>query len=925
MAMKQILKAFFVIAAAALTLVGCQKKEIAQSQNEGDYVYTFAIDEETRAVIGDSNIEWVAGDQVGMFIDSYGDYAGYKGYAKVDVSTTPKMVVLYSTTTIPAGATAYAYAPYDTENNSNDSDMVKIVVNNIQSGAEVSAMPLAGLPFTVEEAIDPRAQEGNGQIKFLNLGSVINFKIFSTEEEFLTETIKSIQFEANKAIAGVGYLDLTAVDMNDEASLELLMDTEENTVKVNDDMPVAAEKEEAEPIKMVILPGTFEGTLTVTTDVATYTKAIPEREFARSHSRTFGLDLAKAERSGLVEEVKPLPYEEAFASNQGDFVIEDIVKPDGLAAVWTFDSAYSCMKATGYVGGFRYETESMLVSPWIDLTGVLGAEITFKNAYNYITSPENYFTLWVKTNEAGSEWTKLTISNYGTGSFKWGDAAVNLTEYVGKNVKVAFKYISGGEDSSTGTWEIKDFSAHLRKLDAEISYAVTEFEAEVNSEFTAPALVNPNELTVTYSSSDSDIASVDENTGEVEIGAKEGTVTITATFAGDDNYESATAFYTIIVTDPSVVTVWVKTAASNLATGDYVVIVDETSVKAMSNDKGTSSAPSATSITISGNKLSSDPAENLQWIVTVNNGYKFQVPETSNYLYCTNTNNGVRVGTNTNNVFAIVDGFLYNNATSRYLGVYNNQDWRCYENHTGNIANTELAFYKKTTQAAGVTLSSIAITTAPTKTTFTVGESFVFDGVVTATYSDNTTADVTEYVTTDGAEVIATEGQNKTVTVSYTEDGVTKTTSYTVNVNPAQGGGEGGTVTIVAAALENNVLTDQGFVLTFAKNTGTTAPTYNSNGGDIRLYAKGTVTIAGTTPKTITNVVFHLSAAGLKRLPEITSNVGTVADQASGDETVTWDGSSTSVTFTVGETAIYGTESTKAGQLCFESVDITWE
>ena len=836
--MKKTLKAFFVIAAAALTLVGCQKKEIEQSQNAGEYKYSFAIVDETRAIIGDNNVEWVAGDQVGMFIGSFGDYTGYKGYAKVDVTTTPKMVVLYSTTAIPAGAKAYAYAPYDEANKNNDPDMVKIVVNNIQSGAEVSAMPLAGLPFMVEEEIDPKAQEGNGQIKFMNLGSVINFKIFSTEEEFQAETIKSIQFEADKAIAGVGYIDLTAVDMNDEATLELVMETEENTVKVNDEMPVAAEKDAAEPIKMVILPGTFEGVLTVTTDVATYTKTIPSREFARSHSRTFGLDLAKADRSGLVEEVKALPYEEAFASNQGDFVIEDIVKPTGVAAVWTFDSGYSCMKATGYVGGTRYETESMLVSPWIDLTGVLGAEVTFKNAYNYVTTPGDYFTLWVKTNDAGAEWTKLTISNYGTGSFKWGDAAVDLAEYVGKNVKVAFKYVSGGDDTSTGTWEIKNFSAHLRKLDAEISYAVTEFEAEVNGDFTAPVLVNPNELTVTYSSSDSDIASVDENTGEVEIGAKEGTVTITATFAGDDNYEPATASYTIKVTDSSVVTSWVKTEASALATGDYVVIVDETSVRAMSNDKGTSNAPTAASITISGNKLASEPAANLQWIVTKSSdGYQFQLPETKNYLYCINNNNGLRVGTNTDNVFTIDDGFLYNVAQARYVGVYNNQDWRSYTSINNNIKNTVLAFYKKTTQEAGVTLSSIAITTAPTTTTFTVGDTFVFDGKVTATYSNGTTADVTNFVTTDGETVIATEGQNKTVTVSYTEDGVTAKATYTVNVNPAQIG-EGGTVTFVAGVdTGDSSVTKDGITVSMSTM---------SRDDNYRVYAKSSMTVTST-------------------------------------------------------------------------------
>lgn len=85
-------------------------------------------------------------------------------------------------------------------------------------------------------------------------------------------------------------------------------------------------------------------------------------------------------------------------------------------------------------------------------------------------------------------------------------------------------------------------------------------------------------------------------------------------------------------------------------------------------------------------------------------------------------------------------------------------------------------------------LVSIAITTAPTTTTFTVGDTFVFNGKVTATYDDGSTKDVTASVTTDGATVITSAGENKTVTVSYTEKEITKTATYTVTVNEAQGG-----------------------------------------------------------------------------------------------------------------------------------------
>ena len=543
--MKKTFKSFFVFAAAALTLAGCQRVEMDQPQHEGEYRYSFTLADDTRAVIGDSNVEWVAGDQVGMFVGNY------KGYAKVDVSTTPKMVVLYSNEAIPAGTMAYAYAPYDAENKNNEPDWTKIAVNGIQSGAQASAMPLAGVPFEVEEEIDPKAQEGNGQIKFMNLGSVINFKIFSTDEAFQNETIKSVQFESTGTIAGVGYIDLTAVDMNDESTLELLMDTEENTVKVNEEVAVAAEKEEATPIKMVVLPGKYEGILTVTTDVATYMKEIPEREFARSHSRTFGLDLAKAERSEVEEVVKTLPYEEPFTSNQGDFEIKNVTLPEGQATLWAFDASFGA-KVTAYIGGTNYAAETMLVSPWIDLTEVSDAAVTFDHTGRYFGTIANEATFWALSDEEGADWVQLTIPKYfGGTSWTWVNSdEILLSDFVGKKVKVAFKYTSTKDQA--GTWEIKNFSAHIVKADPELSYEETAFEADVYDDFTAPTLVNPHGLEVYYYSSNEDVAMVDENTGEVVLMGTEGIVTITAAFDGDDNYKAGSATYTITVSDSTV-------------------------------------------------------------------------------------------------------------------------------------------------------------------------------------------------------------------------------------------------------------------------------------------------------------------------------------------------------------------------------------
>jgi hypothetical protein len=148
---------------------------------------------------------------------------------------------------------------------------------------------------------------------------------------------------------------------------------------------------------------------------------------------------------------------------------------------------------------------------------------------------------------------------------------------------------------------------------------------------------------------------------------------------------------------------WVKTAPANLQTGDVLAIVDETSARAMSNNNSTSKAPDATEITLSDDltEITGDVDATLQWVLTVNEGmYQFKVADTENYLYGTDSNNGLRVGTNSNNVFTLSDGdkfYLVNSATNRYVGVYNSQDWRCYTSINSNIQNTVTSFYKKTT------------------------------------------------------------------------------------------------------------------------------------------------------------------------------------------------------------------------------------
>ena len=101
---------------------------------------------------------------------------------------------------------------------------------------------------------------------------------------------------------------------------------------------------------------------------------------------------------------------------------------------------------------------------------------------------------------------------------------------------------------------VASYDLTINKAEAGLSFDETEFDIELDdASFIAPTLNNPNSLTVTYSSSNEEVALVDENTGELAYNESAvGTATITATFAGNDNFNSGSASYTINIYDPTV-------------------------------------------------------------------------------------------------------------------------------------------------------------------------------------------------------------------------------------------------------------------------------------------------------------------------------------------------------------------------------------
>jgi hypothetical protein len=95
---------------------------------------------------------------------------------------------------------------------------------------------------------------------------------------------------------------------------------------------------------------------------------------------------------------------------------------------------------------------------------------------------------------------------------------------------------------------------------AELSFATNSYNLTVGTgaynTFTGQTLINPNSVSnITYSSDNTDLATVDETTGTVNLVADAyGTATITATFSGSESFASSKTSYTINVVDPNVAT-----------------------------------------------------------------------------------------------------------------------------------------------------------------------------------------------------------------------------------------------------------------------------------------------------------------------------------------------------------------------------------
>ena len=282
-------KVFYSLFALTVVLASCQREEleVIKPSAPASHVYRFELAEgETRATLGEDGVFWEAGDQVGLYPGSAASVA-----ADVNAATTPKTVSFTSGTPLEAGTPVYAYYPYQSGNTA--ASATRIVFPAAQTGGSVSAMPMAGVPFEVGSGDNGT----DGVIRFLNLGAVIDFRVYS--ETYADEQVQSITFEATSGdhpVSGEATIDLTGVTPGNEETLGVTWPstaTGPSSVTLSQSATVAATKDDAAEghLYMVVAPGTYSGKISITTNAGIYIFSFSNRTLTRNTITRYNMKL----------------------------------------------------------------------------------------------------------------------------------------------------------------------------------------------------------------------------------------------------------------------------------------------------------------------------------------------------------------------------------------------------------------------------------------------------------------------------------------------------------------------------------------------------------------------------------------------------------------------------------------------------------
>ena len=287
-------------AAVALALASCAKVENEEPASNRAFhgPCQIAIGETpTRALLGSDDRGrfglWENGDKMGTFV--FGSSQTPEHGAGEITPGSPSVFKVYSGSGFNGEETVRAYYPYDKNTTGPDavSFTIPVLQTQTSSGFDFDAMPLVS-GETVISAPSSDVNTPVGELYFANLGAMAGFRIFSTDSRYASEAIESVKFEASSPLAGSFTANINSMDIFDESTLVISGYSEASvTTTVSPAVSAGSSLESAGYVYMVVAPGTYSGSIVITTDKAIYRYSLSSSQtFKRSVVRVLGVNLA---------------------------------------------------------------------------------------------------------------------------------------------------------------------------------------------------------------------------------------------------------------------------------------------------------------------------------------------------------------------------------------------------------------------------------------------------------------------------------------------------------------------------------------------------------------------------------------------------------------------------------------------------------
>ena len=548
--MKKLMKSLMLFAAAAMALTSCENEAMNEGIEANDtYTMNFvagAPESKTSVTIegNAANFAWDDSEEF-VFIQHNEKIA-----LGTDVTFTKNGEVANISATFPGdAATEYnhvaiypASAWIDGTNvESSNFNKAKLNIKASQNLVEGTYDPTADLMVSQNVACVPT--DVPQELRFTRLVSVAEMNIKNLAVE-AGEKITSVSFAVSETIlAGRSYFNLATGEVDEYAYYGA-----SNTITLDNVDGIAANNSSVK-VYFTCIPATVAAgetyTVTVTTDKAKYTKSATlskDLAFEAGKVKAFGVNMADADK----ESMNDLSGKYFIVATKGDngnyWGMKYDTTANFRAATDSGIKSYTDYTSFSFTSEYIWNIEKVEDKNAYTISNNDGSKYlktVTDNNYAQIGSIEYAEEVTITQNEAGYFEVKSTTISERILAFNTNNGQERFAFYKGsQNTKLHLVPVTGAIKSNL-TMTFSESTLNFEVGDAVATLPTLSFN---------PA----GTYAVTYSveNTEGNVASVAGNVVSINTTAA-GTATVTATFAGNDNFNPATASYTVTVKEKS--------------------------------------------------------------------------------------------------------------------------------------------------------------------------------------------------------------------------------------------------------------------------------------------------------------------------------------------------------------------------------------